>query len=173
MSYPKTRAKPGEPIELRLRRRIAVDDNGCWIWTGAISSEGYGTIHLDGKCLYAHRVAYEAYIGAIPAGLETDHICRNRACCNPDHLEPVPAQVNNRRGMSPGARARRRDRCRFGHLYIEHGYMAQGRRLCGACWLTYQRLRRQLDPAEIRRRKREGLLVVDLAAHFAPADPSP
>ena len=69
----------------------------CWAWTGAINSRGYGCIGINGKSQLSHRVAYELLVGAIPAGLQIDHLCRNKKCCNPSHLEPVTAKVNSSR----------------------------------------------------------------------------
>jgi hypothetical protein len=62
---------------------------GCWVWRRTRSKAGYGQMYIDGKMVYAHREYYESYVADIPPGLVIDHLCRNRACCNPDHLEPV------------------------------------------------------------------------------------
>ena len=74
----------------------------CWLWQGAPSSYGYGRIREAGsgsRMLMAHRVVYEMAKGAIPEGMEIDHICRARMCCNPDHLQPVEPRENTRRGL--------------------------------------------------------------------------
>lgn len=87
----------------RRRDRYAVTDTGhttaCMIWKLAKTHNGYG-IERDftGKKVRAHRRAYEAKFGAIPADLQLDHLCRIRACVNPDHLEPVTSAENVRRG---------------------------------------------------------------------------
>ena len=81
----------------------------CWQWTAALDREGYGRFHWLGQNGLAHRIAYEMLIGPMPAGLEPDHLCRNRACVNPLHIEPVTHRENTLRGNSPVAiNARRR-----------------------------------------------------------------
>lgn len=72
----------------------------CWLWTKTIQSEGYGVLRVDGKLEYVHRLTYELLKTSIPEGLELDHICRIRRCCNPDHLEPVTHLVNVNRGSN-------------------------------------------------------------------------
>lgn len=74
------------------------DEGGCWVWQRGKSSCGYGVLVLEGKGVLAHRVFYERKYGAIPTGLDIDHLCRNRACVNPDHMEPVSRAINTRRG---------------------------------------------------------------------------
>lgn len=74
------------------------DDSGCWIWKG-ITREGYGRIKISGMpVLQAHRASYEHHVGKIPEGLVIDHLCRNRSCINPKHLETVTIAENIRRG---------------------------------------------------------------------------
>lgn len=69
----------------------------CWVWTAGRFPSGYGCFKLNGKSTLAHRVAYEWLIGPIPEGLEIDHLCRVRGCCNPAHLEPVTPAENVQR----------------------------------------------------------------------------
>lgn len=73
---------------------------GCWVWTAALDKvTGYGKFHIGPQTMgYAHRFSYETLVAPIPAGLDIDHLCRNRACVNPAHLEPVTRQVNLLRG---------------------------------------------------------------------------
>lgn len=70
----------------------------CWTWQYHVSVYGYGRARVGGKSVPAHRMMYERYKGPIPSGLEPDHLCRNRKCVNPDHLEPVTRAVNLQRG---------------------------------------------------------------------------
>src|SRR6478752_5165546 len=76
-----------------------LQENGCWEWVGSVrKNDGYGRWSV-GKGTLAHRVIYEKMRGAVPKGLELDHLCRNRLCVNPDHLEPVTTRENIFRGI--------------------------------------------------------------------------
>jgi len=107
---------------------------GCWPWRAALHPTGYGAFRLDGKTRATHRLAYEEMIGPIPEGLTLDHLCRNRACCNPAHLEPVTLAENLLRGMSPPAQNARKTHCPHGHEYGGANLaMKAGARRCLAC----------------------------------------
>ncbi len=119
-----------------------VDASGeCWLWTGEINRAGYGTANptrLLGRrgTRLAHRLVWEKLVGPIPEGMTLDHLCRVRNCVNPDHLEPVTAAENIRRGYSPGARAFRSGTCVRGHERNEtnmHIDPRSGARQCRAC----------------------------------------
>jgi HNH endonuclease len=71
--------------------------SGCWLFTGKRHREGYGRLNRGGKQHLAHRVFYEAFVGPIPDGYELDHLCKNKSCVNPRHLEAVPHQENMQR----------------------------------------------------------------------------
>lgn len=73
---------------------------GCWLWTAATNSKGYGCFGIDGRRYLAHRLAYEDAVGPIPDGLTIDHLCRVKTCVRPSHLEPVTLRENVRRAKS-------------------------------------------------------------------------
>lgn len=122
-------------LEARILRRIQVTPEGCWQWTGGLS-DGYGTVYMNGANRRSHRAAYLILVGPVPDGLDLDHLCRNRACCNPEHLEPVTRSVNSLRGIGPElARQRRRaiTHCAQGHEFTEESVNKKGYRGCRTC----------------------------------------
>jgi hypothetical protein len=132
-----------------------VDASGdCWEWT-ASRLHGYGQSWMGGRLRYAHRVAYELLLGPIPESLYIDHLCRNRGCVNPDHLELVTFRENTLRGFSFSARNARKTHCKRGHPFTPDNVkiLAEGGRRCRACT-------RALKPERQRRyrqRRRERL----------------
>lgn len=82
----------------KMQQRFTVTDSGCWEWQGEMNRNGYGRVWINGKRLMSHRVTYELLVGPIADGLVVDHLCKNRACCNPEHLEPVTIRENTLRG---------------------------------------------------------------------------
>lgn len=135
------------PISERLERLAIPEPNsGCWIWCGHIKSNGYGTLGVKigtkWKTIHAHRASYEAYIGFIPPFADLDHLCRNRSCINPDHLEPVSRSENLKRSPLMN-RQTHKTACPQGHQYS--GTDNRGRRICREC----------MRLAEIRYRERK------------------
>jgi hypothetical protein len=120
---------------------------GCWEWRGRCNGKGYGNFWLNGKTRRAHRVSYGMFTGPIPAGLDLDHLCRNRSCVNPAHLEPVTALENTRRGLA-GATARARQlaktHCKHGHAFSNDNtrLRVNGARACRECDAKSSRERR-------------------------------
>ena len=110
------------------------------LWTGA-KDHGYGHLSFNRQNnMLAHRVAYEPTKGPIPEGLTIDHLCRNRGCINPEHLEAVTMGVNNLRGESASAKNARALFCKNGHP-LEKAKPGKARR-CRLCNLEWQRQRR-------------------------------
>jgi hypothetical protein len=102
----------------------------CWNWTGNISSQGYARAGQK----FAYRIIYEFVFGQIPKGLQLDHLCRNRKCVNPDHLEPVTCKINVLRGESPAAQNAKKTHCKSGHpLDGENLKKTHNRRICKEC----------------------------------------
>lgn len=129
------------PVESRLVRNTTVDANGCWLWEGAVNTSGYGkmTIKRDGRwrTMGAHRVSYETRVGAVPAGLQLDHLCRVRLCINPAHLEPVTCLENQMRSPLTHAYINAtKTACKHGHEFTpENTYYPPrgGERACRQC----------------------------------------
>ncbi len=105
------------------------NEQGCWLWPGWLC-HGYGEVSIKGRKQRAHRWAYELLVGPIPTGLHIDHLCRNRACVNPAHLEPVTNFENTLRGQHPIGVAKRRETCINGHPWTEENttWWSNGRR---------------------------------------------
>lgn len=94
--------------------------NGCWTWTSKKDGGGYAVLSIGRQNHLAHRWAYETFVRPIPDGLVVDHLCRNRACVNPAHMDLVTNRENVLRGMSPSAVIRRQGVCKRGHQMVGH-----------------------------------------------------
>lgn len=113
------------PWQVRIKSKLAYSaetfrGSPCWIFTGSLDSSGYGLLWSVNTMRKAHRLTYVEAKGPIPKGLQIDHLCRNRACCNPDHLEAVTTQENTRRGKLSEARGKfnaAKTHCPHGHPY--------------------------------------------------------
>lgn len=102
----------------RFWAKVESDTNGdCWLWLGHRTDKGYGRMSVDGRLVRVHRLAYEHFVGPIPNGLQIDHLCRNRACVKPSHLEPVTNRENTLRGVNFIAQQARRTHCINGHEF--------------------------------------------------------
>lgn len=124
----------------RFWDKVAADPNtGCWHWMAGTNPRGYGKFSLDGETLYAHRLSYVDAKGPVPEGLELDHRCRIKSCCNPNHLEAVTHRENVRRGEAGASTARRnaaKTHCPQGHPYSGDNLYIQasnGGRMCKEC----------------------------------------
>lgn len=117
---------------------------GCIVWNGSFDEGGYGKISVDNKMRFTHRIAYELFAGEVPEGLVLDHLCRNRACFNPGHLEPVTSAENNLRGVGFMAVHARKTHCPKNHPYDESNtWIKYGARRCKACKSEENRLYRE------------------------------
>lgn len=126
----------------RFWNKVEARANGCWEWTGCVCGrDGYGRFMLDGASRGSHRVALALFGRDIPPGLEVDHLCRNRGCVNPVHLEIVTHKCNTLRGLAPSANQARRSHCVYGHALIADA-SRPGRRVCAECRM--RRYRRQV-----------------------------
>lgn len=106
------------PAIARWEARFTIEENGCWRWTGTIGSTGYGQISDKGVKHNAHRFGYAHFVGD-PGTKHLDHLCKNRWCVNPAHLEPVTLMENLLRGDRShlGRHLRERTHCPKGHEY--------------------------------------------------------
>lgn len=131
--------RPGVTEKQRFEEKFIPEPmSGCWLWEAGITNTGYGAFwqgERTNKTALASRASYEIYKGIPPDGYEADHLCRNRMCVNPDHLEAVPKGVNVLRGMGACAKFARMDHCAKGHSYAETGFYkrSDGGRRCKVC----------------------------------------
>lgn len=145
-----------ERLPARFWSKVKQVPSGCWEWTAA-RSHGYGAYSINAKHVSAHRTSYLTLVGPIPEGLELDHLCRNRACVNPAHLEPVTSQVNTLRGESPSAQQARQTHCQAGHEFTPaNTRLSKGHRYCRECGREATRkahAKAMADPVRAERRR--------------------
>lgn len=133
MSTKKKWARYSDPLQ-RFNEKIVKHENGCWLWQGKLHTAGYAQFRFNNTMVYGHRWAYETYKGPIPDGFTLDHLCGNRCCVNPDHLEPVTVKENNARKL-PRSPKSPRTHCVHGHAFTdENSIMWTGGRRCRICY---------------------------------------
>ena len=129
----------------RFMDKVLQVPNGCWLWCSTISGCGYAYFTLNYKMIRAHRIAYQLFKGDIPTGLQIDHLCRNRDCVNPEHLQPVTCSENLRRGLTGKINnpQTKKTQCPNGHPLIEGNLTRYtksiGFRRCLMCNREYHR----------------------------------
>ena len=145
-----TQEEADRRLRIRAERYFTRTPNACWPWTGTTDGHGYGAIgvrsdDLTWRSRKAHRVVYELLVGPIPEGLQLDHLCRNRACVNPDHLEPVTNRENSLRGFGAAAMNARKATCPRGHVLAGRNLVQcrakNGSRECRICANELTRIR--------------------------------
>lgn len=100
------------PVAVRFNQKV-IQTSTCWNWSGHKNRGGYSVLWFDGKNRYAHRISYNLFKGKIKKGFCIDHLCRNRECVNPNHLEMVTIKTNVNRGLS------KKTHCKNGHQYTK------------------------------------------------------
>lgn len=147
-----------EPINRALSRfiRKIEERDGHWLWRAARFrpakyAQEYGYFYYQGRMVYAHRWAYEAFVGPIPEGMTIDHLCRNGLCVYPAHLEAVPHIINIQRGngqVHPIRREAAGGLCRRGHwMDVDNTYVRpSGKTDCRRCHADRNRLARARLP---------------------------
>lgn len=135
----------------KILKRIKRNKNGCWIWMRH-RKNGYGSFNWRGRTIRVHRLAYEAFKGEIQEGLELDHLCKERACVNPWHLEPVNSRTNVLRGEGQGAMSFKKKQCLNGHEFKGKNFYvfrkgSDVRRICRICQRDRKRSERLLKRA--------------------------
>lgn len=133
------------PIEEKFWSRVDFREE-CWLWTGSKNNIGYGMFQSTPGINVAHRWSWAYFGNCLPKGLELDHLCRNRACVRPDHLEPVSHRENVLRGVGPSANHAQKTECPRGHKYDHVSYGKRTTRRCRTCdrvsWHRRQALKR-------------------------------
>lgn len=155
--------RPPKPAVDRFTTKIQPVESGCVEWTGPLDRYGYGQFLPEGgrraNNMGAHRWSYEHYVRPIPPGYQIDHLCRNRKCVNPDHLEAVTPRENVLRSLNPPSLNAKKTHCVHGHEFTtENTDVRNGGRSCKTCrrerdLAHYYATRDEKNPARNARRR--------------------
>lgn len=126
----------------RLMSKIIISETGCWNFTGYLNSKGYGKFSLNGKVLLAHTASFMIHGGIRADGYSIDHLCKNRKCVNPKHLELVLHKTNLERGNTLSSINKNKNYCNNGHEFNEVNTIFQknNKRRCRICDLEWRKI---------------------------------
>jgi hypothetical protein len=168
--------KVGDPARNRSMVMAAsyhalMGGDGCWLWLGEINHSGYGLAYYNGRAYRAHRALYEVVNGPVPDGKQLDHLCRNRACVRPSHLEPVTNWENTLRGKNMTAENVRKTHCPRGHSYdsVRKRPGKTDARRCSTCDAAAKARSRPKEHAR-RRARRAAARAIRMAATPAASE---
>lgn len=130
-----------EKAKKRFLKKAVLLKNGCWIWVGALSKNGYGSFWFKGKGGSAHNASYRLFVGGVPKDLTIDHLCRMPACVNPNHFELVSIKENIMRGDGVTAVNARKTHCLNGHPFDKENTYIQPSRKYGRRCRKCQRIK--------------------------------
>lgn len=144
-------------LESILSNAVKNEETGCLEWTLYRTAKGYGLTSYRGRTHFAYRIVYELSVGPIPDGLVLDHLCRNPACINVEHLEPVTPRTNLMRGNTRAAKNTKKTHCKRGHPFSGEnlGITHRGGRFCKTCKRADTNRWHKLHADELRARRKE------------------
>lgn len=150
MHWERNRKYGSTELPDRFWSKVEQRGDECWVWHGSFTDEGYGQVTVNYKRTLVHRHAYEQLVGPIPEGLHLDHLCRNRGCCNPAHLEPVTCKENLYRSpLTLASINAAKTHCKRGHEFDAENTIRSksGARQCRECSNQLRRERRRAGAA--------------------------
>ena len=143
----------------RFTNKVFYPGNGCWEWKSTKDENGYGRFKIDSKTIHAHKYSYESFFGLMSISMESDHLCLNKSCVNPDHIEAVTHAENTKRAFPQKAI------CINGHIidYSNTIQRSKGNSICKLC------LHKSQAAYDKRRRAKSRSLGLCIQCHTVPA----